>query len=356
MARSRAPHATSRRGPSAIRHARSRGVMGREGDRNSMSLVNLRYYASGRFFWDERARTLEQQVLQPIENPLEMGHDLEKIVVLLREDALYPPLFAKAFGDPEVTRERLGRALAQFLRALVSYRSKFDEGMIQAGSIFEPFPNFDRAENLGKTIFLGEHDRRSRGNCATCHLRNFAFFLPRDQARQQAIFYIDQARNNGLDPEYVVADNGLGDLSLALGDFGRFKSPTLRNVELTAPYMHDGRFQTLDEVIDHYNTKVQPHPNLDPQLLNAPGRGDRSPRLMNLDAEEKAALVAFLKTLTDRPFVHDAKFSDPFRSRRTDAVALRTTAREVGGAGPDRPQGFPTLPAGPSPRRLLRMD
>jgi cytochrome c peroxidase len=290
----------------------SKGVGGRLGDRNAMGLVNARFHGSGRFFWDERAASLEIQVLEPIAHPREMAQDVDKVVEILRGDAAYIPLFRKAFGDEDVTRERVAKALAQFVRSMVSYRSKFDEGLVKAGSIATDFPNFTPGENLGKSIFLGDHDRSSRGNCATCHLRDYAFTEPSDRARQSAIFMPDRLMSNGLDAEYVTTDNGVGDLTLDPRDYGRFKAPDLRNIELTAPYMHDGRFQSLEEVVEHYNTRVKPHPNLDPQLREAPRRGRPGPRLMNLDADQKAALVAFLKTLTDRAFVDDPKFSDPF--------------------------------------------
>jgi cytochrome c peroxidase len=297
----------------------SKGVGGVLGDRNAMSLVNARYYSNGRFFWDERARTLEEQVLEPIANPKEMATNCAEVVDRLRNDTTYAKLCRRAFGDRNLTVDRLAKALAQFVRSLVSYRSKFDEGMASAKSILDDFPNFDRAENEGKAIFLGAHDARSRGNCATCHLRRFAFWERSDQAKQQAIFTPDRALNNGLEIEFVNADNGVGDISLDPRDYGRFKAPDLRNVELTAPYMHDGRFTTLEDVVEHYNSRVQPHPNLDPQLRN----GGRPPeaRLMRLDALQKAALVAFLKTLTDRAFVSDPKFSNPFEARERQGAS-----------------------------------
>jgi cytochrome c peroxidase len=291
----------------------STGVEGRLGDRNSMGLANARFVENGKFFWDERAASLEAQVLMPIEDAREMAHDVDKVVATIRADPAYAPLFAQAFGDETATPDRVAKALAQFIRSIVSYRSKFDDGLAKAGSINKDFPNFTPSENLGKSIFLGDHDERSRGNCATCHLRNYAFFRPANRAEQQALFMPDRLLNNGLDAEYVNRDNGVGDLTLDPRDFGRFKVPDLRNVELTAPYMHDGRFKTLEEVVEHYNTGVKAHPNLDPQLREAPRRGRPGPRLMNLDDEEKAALVAFLKTLTDRKLVNDPKFSDPFR-------------------------------------------
>jgi cytochrome c peroxidase len=288
----------------------SKGVGGALGDRNSMPLVNVRFVENGKFFWDERAKTLESQVLQPIENPREMAHQVDRVVETARRDPAYAPLFRQAFGDEAVNADRVARALAQFVRSIVSYQSKFDEGMAKVGQIREDFPNFTKAENLGKKIFLGDHDRSSRGNCATCHLRNYAFFREENKAVQSALFVPDRLLNNGLDDELATSDNGVGDLTLNARDYGLFKVPDLRNIELTAPYMHDGRFKTLEEVVEHYNTGVKRHPNLDPQLIG--GRGRRGPRLMNLDAEEKAALVAFLKTLTDHKLVSDPKYSDPF--------------------------------------------
>ncbi len=287
----------------------SKGVGGKLGDRNSMPLVNVKFVQNGKFFWDERAGSLEKQVLMPIEDPKEMAHQVDRVVETARLDPAYAPLFRQAFGDEDVTADRVAKAMAQFIRSIVSYQSKFDEGLNQAGEIRDDFPNFTEAENLGKKIFLGDHDRASRGNCATCHLRNYAFFRNDNKAVQSALFIPDRLLNNGLDAEMVTTDNGVGDLSLNSQDFGLFKAPDLRNIELTAPYMHDGRFKTLEEVVEHYNTGVKLHPNLDPQLRG----GRRGVRLMNLDEDQQAALVAFLKTLTDHKLVNDPKYSDPFR-------------------------------------------
>jgi cytochrome c peroxidase len=289
----------------------SKGVGGTLGDRNAMSLFNVKFVENGKFFWDERAKSLEIQVLMPIEDPREMAHQVDRVVETVKLDPAYAPLFRQAFGDEEVSAERVARALAQFVRSIVSYQSKFDEGLAKTQAIREDFPNFNEAENLGKRIFLGDHDRASRGNCATCHLRNYAFFRPTNKAVQSALFVPDRLLNNGLDAELATTDNGVGDLTLNPADYGLFKAPDLRNVELTAPYMHDGRFQTLEQVVEHYNTGVKLHPNLDPQLRG--GRGRPGPRLMNLDNDEQAALVAFLKTLTDHKLISDPKYSDPFR-------------------------------------------
>jgi len=268
----------------------SKGHDGVEGDRNAMPLVNLRFEPSGRFFWDERAHSLEEQVLMPIQNKREMGQDLTTLIERLGEDKTYAKLFKQAFGDEEVSKERTAKALAQFVRSLVSYHSKFDVGMTQAESLRDNFPNFTRRENRGKNLFAR--------NCAVCH-------LPPGQA---AVFSMTQPRNNGLDTAASAKDLGVGDVTFNRFDAGRFKSPSLRNVEYTAPYMHDGRFNTLAEVIDHYSTGVKDHPNLDPRLRGPRGR----PRFTD---EEKVSLVAFLKTLSDPQFLTDKRFSNPFQER-----------------------------------------
>jgi cytochrome c peroxidase len=263
----------------------SKGFEGKLVDRNAMALVNLRYYPRGRFFWDERAATLEEQALMPIQSKIEMGHDLSKLMPILEKDARYPELFRKAFGDNKVTSERVGKALAQFLRSLVSYQSKYDEGMAKARSVRDDFANFTVEENRGKNLFLGR--------CATCH-------MPRGQ---DAHFIMLRPINNGLDADIKNTDGGVGDITLNSRQMGLFKSPSLRNVELTAPYMHDGRLKTLEEVIDHYARNAKNHPNVDRRVF----------RSRNLRDRDKAALVAFLKTLTDKKFITDPKFSDPFQ-------------------------------------------
>jgi cytochrome c peroxidase len=263
----------------------SKGFEGKLTDRNAMPLVNLRYYPRGKFFWDERAETLEQQVLMPIQSKVELGQDLNRLTDILAKDAQYRELFRKAFGDGEVTRERISKALAQFLRSMVSYQSKYDEGLAQARSVRDDFDNFTAQENRGKSLFLGR--------CATCH-------MPQGQ---NAHFNTTRPLNNGLDRDIVTSDGGVGDMTLNGREVGLFKSPSLRNVEFTGPYMHDGRFDSLEKVLDHYSRDVKSHPNLD-------GRARRG---RNLSEGDKAALVAFLKTLSDEKFITDPRFSDPFQ-------------------------------------------
>src|SRR5262245_52451254 len=199
----------------------SKGFEGKLTDRNSLGLVDLRYYPRGRFFWDERAASLEDQVLMPIQSKIEMGQDLTKLTEVFAKDEHYPELFRQAFGDGEITRGRVSRAVAQFLRSMVSYQSKYDEGMAQARSVRDNFDNFTAEENQGKTLFLGR--------CATCH-------MPRGQ---DAHFFMVRPLNNGLDADFKTSDGGVGDVTLNGRDIGLFKSPSLRNVEFTGPYMHD---------------------------------------------------------------------------------------------------------------------
>jgi cytochrome c peroxidase len=261
----------------------SKGFEGKSTDRHAMGLVNLRYSTRGRFFWDERAGSLEEAVLLPIQSKLEMGQDLTQLMEVFAKDKHYPELFQKAFGEGKITPEKTAKALAQFLRSMVSYQSKYDAGRAKAGSVRDDFENFTVQENRGKALFLS--------SCAACHLPG-----------QDAHFSMIAPANNGLDADYKNADGGVGDITLSGRHIGLFKSPSLRNVEHTAPYMHDGRLDTLEKVIDHYSKEVKAHPNLDPRMHR-----------LQFTNSEKAALVAFLKTLTDHKFLTDPKFSDPFQ-------------------------------------------
>jgi cytochrome c peroxidase len=266
----------------------AKGFEGKTLDRHAMGLANLRYYQRGRFFWDERAPSLEAQVLLPIQSKTEMGQDLKKLAEILAQDAAYPELFNKVFGSPEISRQRMARALAQFLRSMVSYQSKFDEGMAKATSIRDDFANFTLQENRGKNVFLQR--------CANCHL----------PGNQSAHFFMNQPFNNGLDTDFVKSDGGVGDITLRPADLGRFKSPSLRNVEFAGFYMHDGRFDSIDKVVEHYSKGGKNHPNADGRV-----------RGINLDGPQRAALAAFLKTLSDPQFIADPKFADPFLESKT---------------------------------------
>ncbi len=259
-------------------------------DRNSMGLSNARWYQRRAFFWDERAATLEDQVLQPIQNSVEMGMTLPGLVARLSEEPYYASLFTQAFGSATVTSDRISKALAQFVRSLISTQSKFDAGRAATPA----FSNFTAQENLGRTVF----NTNTQGNCAACHGTDN--FVPGANLN-----------NNGLENPFI--DKGRGEVTGLSADEGLFKVPSLRNIELTAPYMHDGRFATLEQVVEFYNSGVVNHPNLSPPLRNAPGTPNAGePRRLNLTTEQKAALVAFLKTLTDTSLTTDPRFQDPF--------------------------------------------
>ncbi len=250
--------------------------------RNSMHLVNHRF--NRRLFWDLRAANLEAQVLMPIEDPLEMGMSLDEVIERMESSSYYPALFLQAFGTSEITSENISKALAQFIRSIHSYNAKYDEG------VPIDFANFTAQELLGKELFFNGDTR-----CNQCHV--------------SANFHLTGALNTGLDA--VPSDEGYGGFSGDEEDLGKFRAPSLRNIALTAPYMHDGRFATLLEVVEHYNSGVQPHANLDDRVTVdfTPGG---EPYQLNLSQEEKEALVAFLLTLTDFQLLQDPRYSDPF--------------------------------------------
>lgn len=271
----------------------SAGFAGGTTGRHSMGLVNAAYYPSGRFFWDERAASLEAQVLAPIQDPVELGMALPDLEQRLAAVEWYPALFERAFGTPVVTSDRISRALAQFVRSLVSFETRFDAGRaatpgpINLGQAV--FPNFTAQEQLGKALFFDP----GRGNCAACHGTD--------------TFTAPAPSNNGLDA--IPVDGGLAAVTGNPADAGKFKVPSLRSVALRPPFMHDGRFATLEQVIGHYSTGVRDSPTLAPQLRGPGG----APRRPNLTAEERAALVAFLGTLTDPVLATDPRWSNPFR-------------------------------------------
>jgi cytochrome c peroxidase len=272
---------------------KSPGFDGGETGRHSMGLTNARFYGEGRFFWDQRAATLEDQVLMPFQDPVEMGMTLTEVEERVEDRAEYADLFEAAFGDPEISSERVSRALAQFVRSLVSFTSRYDEGRAQVANRSDDFPNFTAEENLGKTLFSSPPPLGGLA-CFVCH--------------QGEGFIAVEATNNGLDPD-SVDDSGYGGVTGATSDAGTFKVPSLRNVAERAPYMHDGRFSTLEEVIDHYSEGVRAHPNLGVPLGAAGSNGPQ----VDLSDEEKGALIAFLNTLSDPEMLADPKFSDPFR-------------------------------------------
>jgi len=259
-------------------------------DFHAMRLGNLRYWQPGSAFWDRRAASVEAQASIPIHSLAELGWGgpaggFDALIRKMGRTRYYPDLFAWAFGDSRITEPRMQQAIAQFVRAMVSSASRWDTGYARVFSASAPnraldvdLPNFTPAENRGRHVFMTAVAQGGAG-CSACHLPP-TFALAAD------------ARSNGLDA----------------GETRLFKAPSLRSVGLTGPYMHDGRFQTLAEVVDFYDHGIQQGPALDPRL-----RRGNEPRRLNLSAADRAALVAFLMTLSDPVLTTDARFSDPFR-------------------------------------------
>lgn len=253
----------------------SLGAEGQAGSRNAMPLANLAWQKT--FFWDGRAPSLREQVLLPIQNPVEMHGSLPEVVARLAA-AGYAPAFADAFGTPEISADRIARALEQYVLTLVSCDSKFDR-VARGGE------TFSAEEQRGFDLFHTEYDPRhgqDGADCFHCHggplFSDFAF------------------HNNGLELETAASDLGRFNVTSNRFDRGKFKTPSLRNVAVTGPYMHDGRFKTLDEAVAHYVTGVRRSDTLDPNLAKHPDGG------VPLSVDDQRALVAFLKTLTDRAF------------------------------------------------------
>lgn len=257
---------------------------------HAMRLGNVSFYRPGSMFWDKRAVSLEAQSTQPIQNGNEMGFDashggLAALVTKMQTLPYYPALFQWAFGSSVITEARVQRALAQYQRAMVSAGSRWDTGYATVYNAQLPdkglsldVPGLSAQENVGRRLFMVGPQQGGVG-CATCH--------------QPPTFALGgNARSNGLDAGNTVV----------------FKSPSLKNVGLGKAFMHDGRFATLEQVVDHYDHGVKDGPALDNRLKAPNGQ----PRVLNLSAANKAALVAFMKTLTDTAFLADPRFSDPF--------------------------------------------
>ncbi len=288
--------------------ASSVGFKGKVTPRNSMTIVNP--IMNNNLFWDSRASSIRGLVLEPVQNHIEMGMEsIDKLSVKLSETSFYPELFQKAYGSEQVTENRIADALMQFLMSMMSYKSKWDAGVEQN------FANFNALETMGKELFFSQ-----RTQCSGCHsgvnfsapdgFGNFDMrFL--GNSTGDLIFtddfggfgggeYFESQGTANIGLDMVYKDKGRGN--------GNFKIPSLRNIGLTAPYMHDGRFNTLEEVINHYDQNIQPHSDLDSKFRAS----NDTPKRMNLSNLEKRALEAFLHTLTDDSFVKDVRFSDPF--------------------------------------------
>ncbi|CAN5324438.1 cytochrome c peroxidase [soil metagenome] len=271
------------------------GIDGLNGKRHSMPLFNLVY--GSKFFWDGRAATLAEQALMPVEDPLEMHAQWATNILKLQGHTNYPKLFYEAFGvEPEdITKEHAGRALEQFMLTLVSGQSKFDKAVTG-------FEELTDAEQRGFALF----NDANGADCFHCH---------GDGGGNQVFQELNplfQFRNNGLDDIQNAADfvdKGFGSTTGKPADNGKFKVPSLRNLAFTAPYMHDGRFATLEEVVNFYSEGVHPlSANIDHAGMQFAADGG-----VQLTAQEKSDLIAFLRTLSDDEFITNPAFSDPFK-------------------------------------------
>lgn len=279
----------------------SKGVFERSGDRNSIALSAVPSFASAyentgnSLFWDNRAQTVQEQSMASLANVKEMDMSMAEVVEAVNNQDYYPILFNKAFGTEVANEQLITEAIQSFVHSLASFQSKFDEAAqaqfstnkLDFDFAIRDFAKFTAQENKGKALY--------QNNCASCHTATFS--APR-------IAFA----SNGLDE--FPTDLGVGGVTNFEEQKGTFKVPALRNIALTAPYMHDGRFQTLEQVIEHYSTGIKPHANLS-ELLKTIDVG--TPKKFNFTPEEKQALVAFLRTLSDEKMLTDTRYSNPFK-------------------------------------------
>ena len=318
----------------------SLGFAGGTTRRHSMGLTNARFYEPEKFFWDERAATLEDQVLMPFQDDVEMGLTLDQLVAIVSAQDYYPDLFQNAFGNTTVTSERIAQALAQFVRSIVSVNSRYDQGRATVDNPLEAFPNFTNQENQGKGIFMNAGQRPV--SCIDCHVTEAFISPPRGTPHASAT---SASTNNGLD-RVSTNDLGVAESTGNVDDTGRFKVPSLRNIAVTAPYMHDGRFDSLEEVMNFYDNGIEDHAQLADILVDNNGNARRIP----LNRNDRAAVIAFLNTLTDEALLTDEKYSDPF-------VEVTVTEPEPDPVSDPEPVDEPTPhpdphPAPPPPPRV----
>tara|TARA_B100000780_G_C21096107_1_gene442063 strand:- start:31 stop:1056 length:1026 start_codon:yes stop_codon:yes gene_type:complete len=256
----------------------SDGIDGVFGSRNSMPLMNLAWNFSDKFAWDGKELGLERQALEPVKNPIEMHSNWANVAEKLQQDPEYPTLFLRAFGTTTIDSSLVTKAIAQFERILISGNAKFDQYLLGNATL-------SLEELNGFTIFMDEE----KGDCFHCH-----------GSDNNPLWTDNGFHNNGLDATFT--DLGLGAVTGDPNDNGTFRSPSLRNLNFTAPYMHDGRFATLEEVINHYSEGLQFSSTIDP-LMKKVNQGG-----VQLTPQEKLDLKAFLITLTDPEFINNPDF------------------------------------------------
>ncbi len=254
----------------------SEGIDGLKGIRNAQAVINIGWMDE--LFWDGRALSVETQALEPVPNPIEMHLSWSEAMDKLKAHPLYPDLFFYAFGQESIDSNQVAMAIAQFERTLISAESKWDKYLRGEASL-------SQAEAQGFEIFFTE-----KGDCFHCH---------------STILFTDNLfRNNGLDS--IFKDPGREIITQDPNDHGKFKTPGLRNLSYTAPYMHDGRFATLEEVVDFYSEGVRWSPTIDPLMKQVHQGG------VQLNPQEKSNLIAFLKTLNDSSFINNLSHGNPF--------------------------------------------
>lgn len=276
--------------------ALSKGIDGAEGIRNAMPLINLAFNTNG-FNWDGAAATLEDQAVEPVINAIELHDTWTNVETKLQRHADYPMYFRKAFGierKSQIVQDFATKALAQFIYTLVSDKSFFDRasGFVQGSN-----PILSPAQQRGRLLFSTEAVNSSDKECTHCHKLS------------NRLFTDNTYRNNGLDEAATLMDfpdQGYGAVTGNPANNGQFRVPTLRNIELTGPYMHDGRHQTLDDVLEHYANHLKPSPNISGDL------GARISDPITFTPQEKADMIEFLKTLTDTTFTNNPAFQNPF--------------------------------------------
>lgn len=263
------------------------GVNNLPGGRQAMAVFNMAWNTN-QFFWDGRADLLRHQSLMPIQDNLEMDETLANVVSKLQGDEMYRAQFNKAFGTDQIDTILISKAMEQFMNSIVSYQSKYDDFLAGKATL-------TTQEERGRFLFFTEYNpafpNASGADCQHCH--------------GGPNFENDRYMNNGLDTDAQFTDLGREDVTGNTNDRAKFKVTSLRNIELTPPYMHDGRFQTLEEVVDHYNL-VQSSTTLDASFQQ------QLPNGLQLSQADKDALVAFLKTLTDNTLANNPEYSDPF--------------------------------------------
>ncbi|PHR73653.1 MAG: cytochrome-c peroxidase [Lutibacter sp.] len=257
------------------------GIDGLLGNRNSMPLFNLAWNYNEKFFWDGRSFAIEGQALEPVKNPIEMHNTWNNAVISLQNHNEYPDLFFEAFGTRTIDSTLVTKAIAQFERTLISANSRFDKHLL--GQI-----TLTASELNGFNVFMDE----SKGDCFHCHGN-----------ANNPLWTDNDFHNNGLDATFL--DIGLGQFTGNPADNGKFKSPSLRNLEFTAPYMHDGRFTTIDDVINHYSEGLVNSPTIDPLMKSVNSGG------VQLSDSDKADLKAFLLSLSDSEFITNPDFQNP---------------------------------------------